>query len=114
MKIVGKYHNDTNKKLLFFSILVSVFALVICGLGIWLIYLGSNGETKFEFVGQKFESNNVGITSIFIGSIVLIYTVSKMMKTFEKSSENYTKSIDTILSNHYSETAEQINSNEQA
>ena len=98
MQEVRNYHKNSERTLLIFGSLVSVFALIICGLGIWLIYLDSQGTTKLKLVGQEFESSNVGIASIFIGAVVLIFIVSKMFKSFDKSSDNYTKSIDKIIS----------------
>src|ERR1043165_6311214 len=53
-------------------ILGFVAGVILALFGVWLVYLGSTGETKFRLFGQSFESANVGIAAIFIGAVTII------------------------------------------
>ncbi len=99
MQEIRKYHKQSENKVLILGIVIGIFALIICGLGIWLVYLNSQGKTSFNIIGQKFESDNMGISSIFIGAVVLIYTISKIFKSLQKSSDNYSSNIGKLFEN---------------
>jgi hypothetical protein len=55
------------------------FALI----GVWLVYLGSTGLTEFNLLGQSFKSVNVGIGAVFIGGVVVVFTLRRAFKTIE-------------------------------
>jgi hypothetical protein len=74
------------------------FALIIAGFGIWLVTLKSTGKTEFELFGQKFFSENVGVSAIFIGAVILILSIRRILKSLDKISDNYSKSNLDILS----------------
>lgn len=59
---------------------VLVAGLALAGMGIWLVRLGSSGATKMMFFGQSFDSSNVGIASIFVGAIVIVVVLTRLMK----------------------------------
>lgn len=103
MKQINKYHTNSSKQSIIFGIIVSLISISICLLGIWLIYLKSQGLTKFKILGQEFESNNVGISSIFIGAIVLLYTINKVFGTLNNNSKNYSNDIKVIIENESKE-----------
>jgi uncharacterized membrane protein YidH (DUF202 family) len=86
-----------SKSTFVFGIIIGIFGLAICFLGIWLVYLKSTGTTKFSLFGQEFSSNNVGITSIFIGAVVIILSMRRILKTVEKINENHSKTMTNII-----------------
>jgi methyl-accepting chemotaxis protein len=63
----------------------AVAGILFAGFGVWLVYLGSSGETRFAFFGQQFASRNVGIAAIFIGAAVLVLLTRRALKTFDHS-----------------------------
>ncbi len=95
---VGKEHRKFNKTPLIFGVVVSVFALLICGLGIWLIYLKSGGKTHFRLFGQEFQSDNVGVACIFIGAVVLIFALRRTFKSLDTINRGFKDSVSKILS----------------
>jgi ABC-type sulfate transport system permease component len=97
MQINTEAHNSFHKSTLIFGIIVCFFALLIAGLGIWLITLKSSGKTEFELFGQKFFSENVGVSAIFIGAVILILAVRRILKSLDKISDNYSKTTHDIL-----------------
>ncbi|MCL6460255.1 MAG: hypothetical protein I4O51_00070 [Flavobacterium micromati] len=98
MKINSNTHNVFHRSTLIFGIVICFFALIISGFGIWLVSLNSSGKTEFELFGQKFFSENVGVSSIFIGAVILILSVRRILKSLDKISDNYSKTNVDILS----------------
>jgi hypothetical protein len=37
-----------------------IAGVVFAGLGVWLVYFGTTGDTEFSFFGQTLKSTNVG------------------------------------------------------
>lgn len=69
-------------------IITIVIGIIIVGLsfglfGIWLVYLGSTGETEFRLLGQSFKSSNIGIGAIFIGAVIVVMTLKRAFKTID-------------------------------
>jgi len=62
-------------------ILGFIAAVVLAFFGVWLVSLGSTGDTKFSFFGQTFESANVGIAAIFIGGVTIVLLARAVLKT---------------------------------
>ncbi|PXY40532.1 hypothetical protein DMB65_11500 [Flavobacterium cheongpyeongense] len=106
MEVNSKAHNSFHKSTLIFGIIVCFFALLIAGLGIWLISLKSSGKTEFELFGQKFFSENVGVSAIFIGAVILILAVRRISKSLDKISDNYSKTNYDILNSGSSKKSE--------
>jgi len=69
--------------------------------GIIMVFSGASGNTEFSFFGQKFKSENVGITAIFLGAATIILLIRYSSKIYnsalkyeakkyeEKSDESY-------------------------
>lgn len=66
----------------FFTIIGIIAGIILALLGIWLVYLGSTGDTEFNLFGQTFKSSNVGIAAIFIGAVVIITSIRSGKKMF--------------------------------
>jgi hypothetical protein len=94
----GKMHSKFRQQTIIFGIVISVFALIIAGLGIWLVYLKSVGQTHFQLFGQEFQSDNVGIAAIFIGAVVLIIGLRRTFKSLDSLTDSYKKTTSDILS----------------
>jgi hypothetical protein len=54
-------------------------------LGGVLVYIGSSGETQFEFFGQSFQSTNIGIASIFIGGTLIVLLVRRTLSSLDRA-----------------------------
>ena len=93
----GNVQKGFYKLTLIFGIVICTFALAIAGLGIWLIYLKSTGITKLKFFGQEFSSNNVGIAAIFIGGVILVLALRRILRSLDKIADNYVRSQKDIL-----------------
>jgi hypothetical protein len=67
---------------LFYVMIIGVFIVaigfILAGLG--LVYLGAQGHSELEILGAKFSSTNVGIVSIFLGAVVLIWPIRTILK----------------------------------
>ena len=90
-------HKRFHKSTILFGALVCAFGLIICGLGIWLVYLKSIGTTKFKLFGQELASDNVGVAAIFIGAVVIILALRRILKSMDKISDSYSKTISTLV-----------------
>lgn len=60
-----------------------VLAAVFVGAGIWLVYLGAAGDTKFTFFGQTFGSTNVGIAALFLGAVTVVLLLRRSLSTLD-------------------------------
>jgi hypothetical protein len=66
-------------------IIIGAFSvgLVFAGMGIWLVILGSTGNTDFTFFGQTMKTTNVGIAAIMIGATTIVLLLRRIIKTIE-------------------------------
>ena len=69
------------------------FSFVLSGIA--LVYLGATGDTDFNFFGQTFKSQSVGIASIFLGAATIVLLIRYSLKSFNKFIENGKESVDT-------------------
>jgi hypothetical protein len=67
--------------------LVAIGAYVVGGifglLGVWLVYLGSQGNTDLSFFGQTVKTTNVGIAAIFIGAATVVLLIRRLLKSID-------------------------------
>jgi hypothetical protein len=96
----GKVHREFKKQSLIFGIIVSMIALLICCLGVWLVYLKSAGQTHFKLFGQDFKSDNARIAAIFIGAVVLTFTLWRTFKSLDNITGSYRKVTSKIWDSH--------------
>ncbi len=68
-----------------FAVLGFVAAVIFALLGVWLIYLGSTGQTEFTLIGQTFKSANVGIAAIFIAAVTFLFTIRPILKLLRQA-----------------------------
>ncbi|AXM98015.1 hypothetical protein DVB73_20650 [Pseudomonas plecoglossicida] len=63
-------------------IIVGAFlvGLGMAGFGLYLVTLGGSGEGTIVFMGQRLDSKNAGVTSIFIGAVLVIFLVRPAYK----------------------------------
>ncbi len=59
---------------------ILIVGTLLAGMGISLVYLGSQGATSIHFFGQSFDSSNVGIVAIFLGATTIVVVLSRLMK----------------------------------
>jgi DMSO/TMAO reductase YedYZ heme-binding membrane subunit len=62
-----------------------VLGLAFIVAGIWLVWMGATGTTKFSFFGQEFESTNVGIAALFLGAATLVLLIRRVLKTLDST-----------------------------
>lgn len=73
----------------FLSLLVNwsfVFGTILAILGGILVALGAVGETEFSFFGQAFKSQNIGIASFFLGAVLAVLNVRRILGSYDKKS----------------------------
>jgi hypothetical protein len=70
--------------MLILSLLIGLVAgLTLAGFGVWLVTLNAQGTAKLSLLGQTMDSNNVGVTAIFIGAVTLIFVVHRTLKSLD-------------------------------
>jgi hypothetical protein len=67
--------------LMFITAVALVIGLAFGSVGVWLVYLRSEGQTEATLFGQTIKSANVGIPCVFIGAIVVILVIRNILKT---------------------------------
>lgn len=58
-----------------------VVALVFCGAGIWLVYLGTAGASEMSFFGAHLKSTNAGISALFLGACTVVLLIRSSLRT---------------------------------
>ena len=65
-------------------VLITIGSLAIGGMivqaGVQLVKAGSIGVTTIRIFGQSFQTNNVGIAAIFIGTAMIVVIVTRLAK----------------------------------
>lgn len=61
------------------------FGTLLAVLGVVLVAIGSGGDTQFVFFGQSFKSQNVGIASFFLGAVLVVLNVRRILKSLDKT-----------------------------
>ena len=62
---------------------------------IFICIRSSNVNTKISFIGLSFQSDSVGITAIFLGSLIIIFIVPKILH-FEKKHKTRTQTSNSL------------------
>ncbi|MFB2654494.1 hypothetical protein [Shewanella seohaensis] len=86
---VAKGLSENNTPHSFFSLLVNwsfIFGVILAILGVILVALGAVGETEFSFFGQTFKSQNIGIASFFLGAVLVVLNVRRILSSYDKKS----------------------------
>jgi hypothetical protein len=70
---------------LYVPIVVGVMLLAgIFGcLGVTLVYLGAKGDTELNLFGQSMHTADVGVASIFIGAVIVVLVIRRVIKAAE-------------------------------
>lgn len=74
-------------------ILAAMFGLF----GVGLVYIGATGATNLKMFGQSVETADVGVVSIFVGGVMVVLVLRRLMGTFEvliKGSDTTSSSIE--------------------
>lgn len=73
---------DQSESKVLLVIIVGAFlvGLGMAGFGLYLVTLGGSGEGTIVFMGQRLDSKNAGVTSIFIGAVLVIFLVRPAYK----------------------------------
>lgn len=61
-----------------------VSGILVSLVGVVVLILGGTGVTTFSLFGQSFESTNVGIAAIFIGVVMVILNVRKILSIADR------------------------------
>lgn len=62
-----------------------VAGVTICGLGVWLVYLGSTGPSRIQFFGQSIDSTSVGVSALFIGATTLVLLFRRVLTSVDRT-----------------------------
>lgn len=77
---------DKSRHLLERIAIASFFVgVVLAAMGVYLVYIGASGDTEFSYFGQKFRSTNAGIAAIFIGAVLIVLNVRRILTSFDKT-----------------------------
>jgi hypothetical protein len=58
-----------------------ISGVALAGCGIWLVYLGSQGEATIQLLGQNIKTTMAGIPAIFIGGVIIAAVLRASLKT---------------------------------
>lgn len=61
-----------------------VTGILLALIGAYLVYLGATGDTTIELMGQELNTTNVGVASIFIAAVLIIFNLRRIMASFDK------------------------------
>src|SRR5437870_12029097 len=75
---------QTQRRFSTIAILTFVAGSCLAVLGVVLVYLGSKGQTELNLFGQKIKSSNVGISAIFIGAVLIIVNINRVLDSVER------------------------------
>jgi hypothetical protein len=79
---------DRNEKLLNKIITGSFIAgIMLAAFGLYLAFLGGDSETIVELLGQKVTSKNAGVVSIFIGAVLIISLIRRVLDIVSQSEQ---------------------------
>jgi hypothetical protein len=73
-----------------------IFGLGLAVLGVYLVTLGGSGESVVDLFGQKLSSKNAGVTSMFIGAVLVILLVRPAYGLITSSPPQHDSLIDTL------------------
>lgn len=65
-----------------------IFGSLLSILGVVLVVVGATGDTEFNLFGQSFKSANVGVAALFIGAVLVILNVRRLLSSYDKTSKN--------------------------
>ena len=74
------HSKDVHLLFLVIAIGILIVGTVLAGMGVFLVYIGSRGDTSISFFGQSFSSSNVGIGAIFIGATTIVVVLTRLLK----------------------------------
>jgi hypothetical protein len=57
------------------------FGALVSFLGVVLVVVGATGDTSFSFFGQSFRSGNVGIAALFLGAVLVVLNIRRVLKS---------------------------------
>ena len=64
-----------------------ITGLVIFLIGLAFIFVGSSGNTNFTLFGQSFASTNIGIAAIFVGVIMIVINIGRVLAVIMRDSQ---------------------------
>jgi uncharacterized membrane protein len=62
-----------------------VGAIVAIFAGVFMVFLGSIGNSEIRLFGQEISTTNVGVACVFLGIVALIVVVRRAFTTLEKA-----------------------------
>lgn len=83
---------ETNTALRVVILGAYVIAVVFCGAGIWLVYLGASGASEMSVFGAQLKSTSVGVASLFLGAIIVVLLIRRSLQTMETAIQRETPS----------------------
>jgi hypothetical protein len=67
--------------LMLLVVLTTVLGVLFIGVGAWMVYQGSSGDTWVRLFGGEIRTESLGIVSIFCGTVLLVLTFRSAMRT---------------------------------
>jgi len=83
MMMMGDIGKRSNILLIVITICVSLVGVFLSGLGVVLVYLGATGNSDVNLFGNELSSESVGVTSVFIGAVVIILILKRILSSHD-------------------------------
>ena len=86
-KVIRELSQDNKKHGLFYLLThwSFIFGSLLSILGVVLVIIGATGDTEFNLFGQSFKSANVGVAALFIGAVLVVLNVRRLLSSYDKS-----------------------------
>ena len=73
-----------SEPLKFITVLGVIAGILIALFGVWLVAVGgASAESTIKFLGQEIKTTNVGVACVFIGAVVVVGTIRRVLKSFD-------------------------------
>ena len=83
----GSERQTTNSLLALITHWTFIVGLLIAVIGLILTLVGSSGNTNFTLFGQSFTSTNIGIAAIFVGVVMIIINIGRVLRVASRASQ---------------------------
>lgn len=77
---------DTHSLLASITHWTFIAGILICLIGLAFIFVGASGNTNFTLFGQSFASTNIGIAAIFIGVVMIVINIGRVLGVVGRAS----------------------------
>ena len=81
----------TSPILRFVTVGVLLITLFLILVGLWLVYSDATAETTLRFFGQEFSSDSIGFGVIFLGGVILVLLIRRVLSSLDRVVDSETR-----------------------